>query len=61
MKNDQGGFASAAIANSVDGLVVSTVNNFNGEHDLAIIEFPDSNEELMNDYLDEDQNVITYR
>ena len=61
LKNNGGGFWSFALAARIGGTVVSTVSNFDGINDLAIIEFDDVNENKLGTILDADANVIEYR
>ena len=62
MADDRGGFRSAALAESAGGTVRSTVPRFDGSHDLALIDVGEgAGCEALEELLDGDDNVLTYR
>jgi len=60
MAEDQGGFHSSALTHQT-GTVISTVNAYDGERDLAIIDVPEGDREYFESMLDDDENVLSYR
>lgn len=59
--DNTGDFAIQRITQSCDGETISSVQNYNGECDLAIINIPDEQSEYLEEILDHDDNIILYR
>ena len=59
--NNSGSFAVNAIAESCNGSFRDGVERFDGEHDLAFIDVPADNAEYLEEMLDADENVISYK
>ena len=58
--DNSGSFAVDAYATAVEGSWSNSVQRFDGEHDLAFLEVPNENVELLETLLDDDDNVISY-
>ena len=53
-------FASDAFAASCEGVSRNCVERFDGERDLALIDLPEENAELLEALLESDSNVLAY-
>lgn len=58
--NNSGSFAVESIAHTVQGSWWNSVQNFNGEHDMAFVDVEDANAEYLEALLDADENVVSY-
>ena len=62
--DDPGGFDANSVAAAMDGTVISTVRNFNGTGDLALIDIDPSMRDDMESLLDyeatENESVIAW-
>jgi len=61
LTDDRGSFQSDALAHSAGGRLMRTVPQYDGHHDLAIIEIPDDNADYLRELLESDDNVTGYR
>lgn len=58
--DNTGNRAAIAIAETVEGSVISNTPRFDGTNDLAIIECPEKNASYLEEVLNADENVVAY-
>ena len=58
--DNTGSRAAESLAFSCCGSWSNAVQRFDGEHDMAFIECPEENVELLESMMDDDENVISY-